>query len=142
MMGKVWMELNAFAGRLAPHRPLSPLAASKAIGFKMWESQEKGLVPRVWDLQQDKLVDDIDVGQVVFITNRWIVPGNEAEAPDGEIVYSQVASKEVVEPQGISTKSKKLENIRDVLLDQGAKYVWMDTICIDKSSLSELDEAI
>jgi hypothetical protein len=124
------------------HRPLSPLAAAKAIGFRIWESQEKGLVPRVWDLRQDKLVDDINVGEVVFITHRWIVPGKDAEAPDGEIVYSQVANKQVVKPYGISTKSKKLKDIRDVLLYQGAKYVWMDTICIDKSSLSELDEAI
>jgi hypothetical protein len=134
--------IKCLCGSTCTHRPLSPIAAAKAIGFNMWESQEKGLVPRVWDLRQDKLVDDIDVGQVVFITHRWIVPGKEAEAPDGEIVYSQVASKEVVEPQGISTKSKKLENIRDILLGHGAKYVWMDTICIDKSSLSELDEAI
>jgi hypothetical protein len=71
-----------------------------------------------------------------------IVPGKGAEELDGEILYSQVASKEVVKPYGISTKSKKLKNIRDVLLNEGAKYVWMDTICIDKSSLSELNEAI
>jgi hypothetical protein len=124
------------------HLPLSPIAAAKAIGFSIWKDQEMGLVARVWDLRQDKLVNNIDVGQVVFMTHRWIVPGKGAEELDGEILYSQVASKEVVKPYGISTKSKKLKNIRDVLLNEGAKYVWMDTICIDKSSLSELDEAI
>jgi hypothetical protein len=124
------------------HRPLSPIAAAKAIGFSVWKVQETGFVPRVWDLRQDKLVDDIDVGQVVFITHRWIVPRKETEAPDGEIVYSQVATKDMVIQHGISTKSKKLKNIRDVLLEKGAKYVWMDTICIDKSSMSELDEAV
>jgi hypothetical protein len=124
------------------HRPLSPIAAAKAIGFSIWKDQEMGLVARVWDLRQDKLVNNIDVGQVVFMTHRWIVPGTRAEELDGEILYSQVASQDVVQPHGISTKSKKLENIRDVLLEQGAKYVWMDTICIDKSSLSELHEAI
>jgi hypothetical protein len=48
----------------------------------------------------------------------------------------------VVETHIISTISKKLENIRDVLLDQGAKYICMYTIFIDKSSMLELDEAV
>ncbi|CAO3686913.1 unnamed protein product [Umbelopsis vinacea] len=124
------------------HRPLSPIAAAKAVGFSIWKDQEMGLVTRVWDLRQDKLVNNVDIGPVVFMTHRWIVPGKGDEELDGEILYSQVASKDVVKPYGISTKSKKLKNIRDVLLNEGAKYVWMDTICIDKSSLSELDEAI
>jgi hypothetical protein len=52
------------------HRPLSPIAAAKAIGFSIWKDQEMGLVARVWDLRQDKLVNNIDVGQVVFMTHR------------------------------------------------------------------------
>jgi hypothetical protein len=78
--------------------PLSPIAAAKAIWFSIWEVQETGLVPRVWKLQQDKLVDSIDVRQVVLITHKWIEPGKETEASDGEIVYSHVTIKKVVEP--------------------------------------------
>jgi hypothetical protein len=78
--------------------PLSPTAATKAIWFSIWEVQERGLVPRVWDLRQDKLVDNIDVRQVVLITHKWIEPRKESETPDGEIVYSHVTIKEVVEP--------------------------------------------
>jgi hypothetical protein len=133
---------QCFCQSTCTHRPRSPVAAAKAIGFSIWKVQESALVTRVWDLHQDTLIDNIDVRQVVFVTHRWIVPCENAESQYGEVVYSQVASKEVIEPYGISTKSKKLEDIRNVLLDQGAKYVWMDTICIDKSSLSELDEAI
>ncbi|KAG2175263.1 hypothetical protein INT44_007751 [Umbelopsis vinacea] len=65
----------------SPHRPLSPIAAAKAVGMNVWRERHPYIVNRVWDLKQDILVDDID-------------------------------------------------------------YAWIDTICIDKSNLSELDEAI
>ncbi|KAI8577281.1 hypothetical protein K450DRAFT_178084, partial [Umbelopsis ramanniana AG] len=43
------------------------------------------------------------------------------------------------EVRGISTYSKKLERIRSVIVKH-ARYVWIDTICMDRSSLSDLDE--
>jgi Heterokaryon incompatibility protein (HET) len=43
--------------------------------------------------------------------------------------------------QTISRISKKLHRIWTTLLKH-TRYVWIDTICIDKSNLSELDEAI
>jgi hypothetical protein len=56
--------------------------------------------------------------------------------------YEEVASKEVEEPNGISTKGSKLKDIGKTLLGYKTQYVWMDTIRIDKSNLFELDEAI
>jgi hypothetical protein len=53
------------------HRPLSPVAAAKAVGIDVWRKRHKQIVNRVWDLHQDKLVNNIDARRVVFITHRW-----------------------------------------------------------------------
>jgi len=39
-------------------------------------------------------------------------------------------------------KQTKLDVIRDELLDMDIRYVWIDTLCIDKTSSAETDEAI
>jgi hypothetical protein len=48
-------------------------------------------------LQDDKLVEGWDVRSVVFITNTWL---------RSEVRYSDVSQPDVVNPNGISTKSK------------------------------------
>jgi Heterokaryon incompatibility protein (HET) len=114
------------------HRPLSPIAAAKAVGIDIWRERHKHNVNRVWDLQQDVLVDDIDVRKVVFITHRWKKP---------EISYQDVMERKRLNEHAISGMSIKLYRIREALR-RHTQYAWMDTICIDKSNLSELDEAI
>jgi hypothetical protein len=115
------------------HGPLTPVAAAKAIGLDVWRQREEELVTRVWDLKEDKLIDRFDVREVVFITHRWT---------KDEVEYTKVANENVKAPNGISTQAKKLMLIKEALLQYNTRYVWMDAICIDKSNLSELDEAI
>jgi hypothetical protein len=114
------------------HRPLSPIAAAKAIGIDVWRTREKALVTRVWDLQQDNLKDSIDVREVIFITHRW---------DDIEVVHTDIVNDNSWTWSTISKRSAKLRRIREALLPY-TRYVWMDTLCIDKTNLSELDEAI
>ncbi|GAB5591849.1 hypothetical protein Unana1_06749 [Umbelopsis nana] len=115
------------------HGPLTPVAAAKAIaiGINVWKERKSRILPRAWDLTNDQLVKRIDVTDVVFITHGW---------DDGEIVYEDVANP-TISPKEISRQSPKLKRIRDTLLPY-TQYIWIDTICIDKSNLSELDETI
>ncbi|CAO3674639.1 unnamed protein product [Umbelopsis ramanniana] len=114
------------------HRPLSPIAAAKAVGIGIWRQRHSHNVNRVWDLEQDILVKNIDVRNVVFITHRW---------KDSEISCQDVIDKKDLKSHSICRMSPKLFRIRETLRNR-TKYVWIDTICIDKSNLSELDEAI
>ncbi|CAO3668469.1 unnamed protein product [Umbelopsis ramanniana] len=118
---------NAVSG----HCPLSPVAAAKAVGMNVWHMRHRHFVNRVWDLKKDVLIERVDVRKVIFITHTW---------KEHEIQYREVMarlSKDIT----VSKMSGKLRRIRDALL-QHTRYVWVDTICIDKSNLSELDEAI
>ncbi|CAO3687503.1 unnamed protein product [Umbelopsis ramanniana] len=114
------------------HRPLSPVAAAKAVGIDIWRERHEQVVYRVWDLRQDKLVQNIKATEVIFITHRWNI---------GEVVYQHVEKVKRWKNRSISRRSEKLYRIRKALLKH-TNYVWIDTICIDKSNLSELDEAI
>ncbi|KAG2180438.1 hypothetical protein INT44_003442 [Umbelopsis vinacea] len=114
------------------HRPLSPVAAAKAVGIDIWQDRDYQVVNRVWDLHQDKLVLDVDAREVIFVTHRW---------GTNEIRYQDILKMKRWRGQTVGRMSKKLGRIRNALLDH-TRYVWMDTICIDKSNLSELDEAI
>lgn len=111
------------------HRPLSPVAAAKAIGLYTRKKIKDRLRTRVWDLDKDALVDNIEVQDTIFITHRW---------REKEINYANVTQHHNI---SISRSSDKLTRIRNVLLPH-TKYIWIDTICIDKSNLSELDETI
>ncbi|CAO3693053.1 unnamed protein product [Umbelopsis ramanniana] len=114
------------------HRPLSPVATAKAVGIAIWRDRRKQIVNRVWDLHQDKLVDNIDARRVIFITHRW--SGVEKS-------YQDVMKLKRRKGQTISGMSEILYRIRTSSFVH-TRYVWIDTICIDKSNLSELDEAI
>lgn len=120
------------------HRPLSPIAAAKSIGLDIWRELDEERIPRVWDLHEDKLIRcidgrrGIDVRKVVFITHKWA---------DDEVEYPKVANALIGRKHKVSTKSTKLKDIREALREH-TQYVWMDTIGIGKSNLSELDEAI
>ncbi|KAI8576081.1 hypothetical protein K450DRAFT_214683, partial [Umbelopsis ramanniana AG] len=115
------------------HRPLSPVAAAKAAGFDIWREKQEELVSRAWDLVEDKLTTQkVDAREIVFVTHRW---------SDKEIEYSDVINTKSETFHSISTASPKLHSIRSALQNY-TRYVWIDTICIDKSNLSELDQAI
>ncbi|KAG2186894.1 hypothetical protein INT44_003121 [Umbelopsis vinacea] len=114
------------------HRPLSAVAAAKAVGIDIWRDRPMETVTRVWDLHCDALIKNIDATKVIFITHRW---------SDDEIEYAEIMERRANKPGPISGMSAKLRRIRDALSTH-TRYVWMDAICIDKSNLSELDEAI
>ncbi|KAI8581470.1 hypothetical protein K450DRAFT_231465 [Umbelopsis ramanniana AG] len=114
------------------HRPLSAVAAAKAVGIDIWMDRPMETVTRVWDLHCDALIRNIDATKVIFITHRW---------SDGEIEYADIMERRSNQPGPISGMSEKLRRIRDALFTH-TRYILMDTICIDKSNLSELDEAI
>lgn len=122
------------------HRPLSPVAAAKAVGIPVWHARdEKRILPRVWDLHTDALVKNIDVRQVYFITHRWCE--DEIEYKDIIMGRSANEARSASEAIGISTFSTKLKRIRSVIA-RHARYVWIDTICMDRSNLSEVDKTI
>ncbi|CAO3674635.1 unnamed protein product [Umbelopsis ramanniana] len=112
------------------HRPLSPIAAAKAVGMNIWRERHSYTVNRVWDLKQDKLVSNINVKRVVFMTHRW---------RKDEVRYQDMMKSRQSQRNQISRMSKKLHRIHKTL-SKHTRYVWLDTICIDKSNLSELDE--
>jgi hypothetical protein len=114
------------------HRPLSPIAAAKAVGFDIWRKRQGETITRVWDLEKDTLVRNMDAFKVIFITHRW---------SDDELEYADVTQGKPKNYRAISNLSEKLQRIRNALLAY-TRYVWIDSICIDKSNLSELDEAI
>ncbi|KAG2176715.1 hypothetical protein INT44_007379 [Umbelopsis vinacea] len=115
------------------HRPLSPVAAAKAAGFDIWREKQEELVSRAWDLVEDRLTKQrIDAREIIFVTHRW---------SSEEIEYSDVFNNKSRTSQSISAMSSKLDSIRSALQNH-TRYVWIDTICIDKSNLSELDQAI
>lgn len=118
------------------HGALTPVAAAKSIGIAVWREREAGHTTRVWDLNKNQLVKNVDVRKVIFITHKWIETEKETE-----VLYEEVANATVVGTRGISAMSDKLKRIRDALVHH-TDYVWLDTICIDKSNLSELDEVI
>jgi hypothetical protein len=112
------------------HRPLSPIAAAKSVGMNIWRERHSYIVNRVWDLKQDKLVNNINVKRVVFITHRW---------RKDEVRYQDQMKSTQSQRKQISRMSKKLHRIHKTLRKY-TRYVWLDTVCIDKSNLSELDE--
>ncbi|CAO3671731.1 unnamed protein product [Umbelopsis ramanniana] len=114
------------------HRPLSPIAAAKSVGMNIWRERHSYTVNRVWDLKKDKLVNNINVRKVVFITHRW---------RKDEVRYQDLMKTTQSQRKQISSMSKKLNRIHKTLRKH-TRYVWLDTICIDKSNLSELDEVI
>lgn len=116
--------------------------------------------PRVWDLFADDIVDNPNIGLVsdlrpiVAITHRW---------ENGEATYADILEQKRtnailqkirqecqrfrVSKMGVKSCKypdlTKLGAIRRELLEHDeATCVWMDTICIDKTSSVELDEAI
>lgn len=104
--------------------------------------------PRVWDLVTDEVVDNPNIysgssHQIAAITHRW--GPNEVTYKDlVRLEQINVVLKELDrKPKStqISPMSPKLAKIREELMDT-VRYIWMDTLCIDKTSSVELDMSI
>lgn len=72
---------------------------------------------------------DSAVPPYAILSHRW---------QDGEVLFEDIASGQASEKFGY----KKLEETCLQASREGFGYVWVDTCCIDKSSSSELSEAI
>ncbi|KAG9319177.1 hypothetical protein KVV02_007559 [Mortierella alpina] len=120
----------------------------KLFGLTKTRNMKRMDCPRVWDLKTDQVVDNPNFGkkpvhQIAAITHKW-----QAK----EIVYKDLMKIEqtnmVLEELGhpkksvkISSMSPKLTKIKEEL-EGTIRYVWMDTLCIDKTNSAELDMSI
>jgi hypothetical protein len=114
--------------------------------------------PRVWDLVEDEIIPNPNLNldekfhPIVAISHRWT---------KGEATYADIVQKGFRESlrttntgiklNGVSSMGAmsvktpsltKLRVLKNELTSYGIRYVWMDTICIDKTSSAETDEAI
>jgi hypothetical protein len=55
-----------------------------------------------------------------------------------EVLFEDIRNGTAISKGGYA----KIKNCCDLALEHGFEYVWVDTCCIDKSSSSELQEAI
>ncbi|KFH61789.1 hypothetical protein MVEG_12372 [Podila verticillata NRRL 6337] len=115
--------------------------AAKLFGLGKVGNMSKMDCPRVWDLELDEVITNPNiegdpVHQIAVITHRW----------QKEFVYKDLMKIETInsllEELGRPTKSikispmsPKLTKIRDELKSQ-IRYIWMDTLCIDKPAPS------
>jgi hypothetical protein len=84
-------------------------------------------LPRVWDMENDRLVPyKSGTHMVGFISHVW---------SDDEVTYAHCTGEAV--PQD----NAKLTAIKQQLLPI-CRYWWMDTLCINKEDLAELDMSI
>lgn len=120
----------------------------KLYGLTKTRNMRRMDCPRVWDLETDEIVNNPNIGddpdhQIAAITHRWQTK---------EFVYEDLVEirrtnnilKELdrpLKPIKISPMSPKLTKIKEELGGQ-VRYVWMDTLCIDKTSSVELDMSI
>ncbi|KJA22699.1 hypothetical protein HYPSUDRAFT_40800 [Hypholoma sublateritium FD-334 SS-4] len=73
-----------------------------------------------------------ELGRYAILSHTWF------QGKPGDVVYSNWKEREL-NPEG----NKKIVNFCNVAARKhGVMYGWMDTICIDKSSSTELDESI
>jgi hypothetical protein len=121
---------------------------SKLFGLMRTGDMSRMDCPRVWDLETDQVVNNPNFGNdsnhpIAAITHRW-----QAK----EIVYEDLMKIEQInvilkkmgqplESTKISPMCPKLAKIREELKGT-IRYIWMDTLCINKTSSVELDMSI
>jgi len=120
----------------------------KLFGLRKCGNMKKMDCPRVWDLVEDEVVNNPNIygnlsHPIAAITHRW--GPNEVTYKDLvrleqiNVVLKELGGKP--KSMRISPMSPKLAKIREELIDN-VRYVWMDTLCIDKTSSVELDMSI
>ncbi|KAI9289159.1 hypothetical protein BC943DRAFT_349688 [Umbelopsis sp. AD052] len=107
--------------------------AAKAVGIDIWGNRREQIVNRVWDLHQDKLVNNIDAREVIFITHRWnkievrqLVECQTNCAESGRLYESIHNKSNLVElDEAIRSMYKWYASCAAVLLDSGTPLdVW------------------
>jgi hypothetical protein len=140
-------------------RRLSIGMIPKLLGLHTTGRTAKMDCPRVWDLETDEIVSNPNFHgkkvPIVVVTHTWI-------STEDEITYKDLLELQrknvILEAMGKSQVDIKISEIKKVTensvkatdklarireeLRRKIRYVWMDTLCIDKTSSAELDEGI
>ena len=120
----------------------------KLLGLGQFGNMKKIDCPRVWDLETDEVVDNPNfrndpVHQIAAITHRWLekefVYADLLEIKRANVILKKFGQP--LESTKISSMSDKLAKIREELKST-IRYIWMDTLCIDKTNSTELDMSI
>ncbi|KAK1830465.1 heterokaryon incompatibility protein-domain-containing protein [Podospora conica] len=99
---------------------------------------------RLLDAQKLELVDvrDDDIPRYAILSHTW---------DDDEVTHQDMRYMETMIPQAFDRQKQnivskggyvKIKNAAAMALKHGLAYLWVDTCCIDKTSSSELSEAI
>lgn len=74
--------------------------------------------------------DEDDVPVYAILSHTW---------DDGEVSYADMKHLDSArEKKGFT----KISRAAELAVDEGLRFLWLDTCCIDKSSSAELQEAI
>lgn len=84
----------------------------------------------VYSLELEEFWDEGSIPQYAAISHRW---------SQEEVTFQAFKRGK---PQTPTPSWDKLLSVCRIAKDQEYKYIWMDTVCIDKSSSAELSEAI
>ncbi|KDR77780.1 hypothetical protein GALMADRAFT_245882 [Galerina marginata CBS 339.88] len=86
---------------------------------------------RLLDVHQLKVESFIDsnLPSYAILSHTW---------GDGEVTHQDIGTSAAISMAGYA----KVKKCCEVAIQDGFRYVWMDTCCIDKTSSSELSEAI
>jgi hypothetical protein len=96
----------------------------------------RATLPRIWDMKNNELIPYMGgTSQIVgFISHVWKTK-EEVEKNGKEVTYADCHNGQV------PSNDNKLTEIRNQLRDV-CQYWWMDTLCINKADLAELDMSI
>jgi hypothetical protein len=80
-------------------------------------------------LSLEEIFDDTNTPPYAILSHRW---------GDHEVSFEQITKASAEDKKGFT----KVQQTARLAKQAGLSYIWIDTCCIDKSSSSELQEAI
>ncbi|CAO3695683.1 unnamed protein product [Umbelopsis ramanniana] len=115
---------------------LSFTFATKIFNVHLPFKRCRAKLPRIWDMENDELIPYMeDAFEIVgFISHVWKTK-EEVEKTGKEVTYEDCHNGKV------PSNDNKLKAIKNQLLPV-CRYWWMDTLCINKADLAELDMSI
>lgn len=76
---------------------------------------------------------DSNVPSYLILSHRW---------QGAEVTLQDFVARDCQNTEGWTQGTRKVAQFVDYAKEQGSSYVWIDTVCIDKTSSTELQEAI
>lgn len=114
---------------------LTSTFASKSFNSYLLLTECAASLPRIWDMKTNKLIRYTKPNSMVvgFISHVW-KDQEQIRLTGEEVTYADCRN-------GVVRLDKKLKAIRKQLCHV-CRYWWMDTLCINKADLAELDMSI